>query len=79
MKYIGKNRQWKKDVYHTDFTCSRATGELIPLEVSIQSEGQLRECKVCAGEVDKAQRNTFTCPYCGEEVKRFASHLPCDQ
>jgi len=78
MKYIGKNRQWKKDVYHTDFECSRATGGLIPLDVSVISEDDLRECKVCAGNVDKAQRDTFTCPECGKEVKRFPSHLPCD-
>jgi len=69
-------------VYHTTPDCAhlkRATGVTSLSRIDAESRG-LSLCATCNGrEYDTETYNTRRCPFCGDDIKIFRKHLPCEE
>jgi len=78
--YITTNSKYgNRSVYHSDETCQYLRQDHKPVSEAQIAYLGLEECQYCSGKIESSGQADKDCPYCKEEVKSYAKHLPCEE
>lgn len=64
---------------HVDPDCMHVTADSMPVEDAPVNGDELDTCDWCTDTPDREQNQHRTCPFCGDEVPKLPSHLPCEE